>query len=268
MPEVLEHRLLGGRLLLQLLPAAAYSARDPAQWQTLGVTLERQRGVHAIDSDRREDFDTWPGTLALTPKGVEVFSESACGGEYLLARWQEQTPLIPGERRLQSSGHAQALALGREARRLLLAPATDELALEHCALAFVGLSQSRRISTAPLPRLGQVLEQMVDQYAQPLSLAQLALTYGHNELRLLRDFRRAVGMTPHAWLTEVRLQAARRLLERTDLPLAAIAHDSGFAHQSHLGSALRKSLGLTPRQYRLRFHLCLPAPVRYPSRGQ
>ncbi|ROL82942.1 AraC family transcriptional regulator [Pseudomonas protegens] len=254
MPEVLSRSLLDGRLCLQLLPAAAYSARDPAQWQTLGVTLERQHGVHAIDSDRREDFDTWPGTLALTPKGVEVFSESACGGEYMLARWQEQTPLIPGERRLQSSGHAQALALGREARRLLLAPATDELALEHCALAFVGLSQSRHIPTAPLPRLGQVLEQMADQYAQPLSLAQLALTYGHNELRLLRDFRRAVGMTPHAWITEVRLQAARRLLQHTDLSLAAIALDSGFAHQSHLGSALRKSLGLTPRQYRLQFH--------------
>lgn len=229
MPEVLEHRLLGGRLLLQLLPAAAYSARDPAQWQTLGVTLERQRGVHAIDSDRREDFDTWPGTLALTPQGQ---------------------------------------GLGREARRLLLAPVIDELALEHCALTFVGLSQSRQRPTAALPRLSQVLEQMADQYAQPLSLAQLALTYGHNELRLLRDFRRAIGLTPHAWITEVRLQAARRLLERTDLPLAAIAHDSGFAHQSHLGSALRKSLGLTPRQYRLRFHSCLPVPVRSPSRGQ
>lgn len=253
MPQVLEHRLLDGRLLLQLLPAAAYSARDPVQWQTLGVALERQRGVHAIDSDRREDFDTWPGTLALTPQGVEVFSESARGGEYLLARWQAQTPLIHGERRLQRAGHAQALALGREARRLLLAPATDELALEHCALAFVGLSQSRQRPCAALPCLGQVLEQMADQYAQPLSLAQLALTYGHNELRLLRDFRRAVGLTPHAWLTEVRLQATRRLLERTDLPLAAIAQDCGFAHQSHLGSALRKVTGLTPRQYRLRF---------------
>ena len=37
MPQVLEHRLLDGRLLLQLLPATAYSARDPAQWQTLGA---------------------------------------------------------------------------------------------------------------------------------------------------------------------------------------------------------------------------------------
>jgi transcriptional regulator GlxA family with amidase domain len=94
---------------------------------------------------------------------------------------------------------------------------------------------------------------MADEYARPLSLAQLALTYGHNELRLLRDFRRAVGITPHAWITEVRLQAARRLLEHTDLPLAAVAQDCGFAHQSHLGSALRQATGLTPRQYRLQF---------------
>jgi len=254
MPQVLEHRLLDGRLLLQLLPAAAYSARDPVQWQTLGVALERQRGVHAIDSDRREDFDTWPGTLALTPQGVEVFSESARGGEYLLARWQGEAPLIAGSRRLQCAGHARALALGCEMRRLLLAPVRDELALEQGALAFIGLPQAEASTGVSLPRMGLVLQQIADQYAQPLSLAQLAVTYGHNELRLLRDFRRAVGLTPHAWITEVRLQAARRLLERDDLPLAAVAQDCGFAHQSHLGSALRKAVGMTPRAYRQRFH--------------
>lgn len=253
MPEVFEQRLLDDRLVLQLLPAAAYSARDPVQWQSLGVTLERQRGVHAIDSDRREDFDTWPGTLALTPAGIEVFSESAQGGEYLLLRWQGATPLIAGQQRRQSPGHASALALGREARRLLLAPDRDQLALEHCALEFLGLVQGERATPSPAAKLAPVLQRMADEYPLPLSLAQLALTYGHNELRLLRDFRRAVGITPHAWLTEVRVQAARRLLERTDLPLAAIAQDCGFAHQSHLGSALRQATGLTPRQYRLRF---------------
>lgn len=85
--EPLRRELLGGALDLQLLPRVAYSARDPLQWQSLGLSLERQQGVHAIGSDRREDFDSWPGTLALTPAGVEVFSESPQGGEYLLLRW-------------------------------------------------------------------------------------------------------------------------------------------------------------------------------------
>lgn len=70
---MLSQPLLDDRLCLQLLPRSAYSARDPAQRSTLGVTLERQQGVHAIDSDHRQDFDTWPGTLALTPAGIEVF---------------------------------------------------------------------------------------------------------------------------------------------------------------------------------------------------
>jgi len=253
MPVALSQTLLGGNLCLQLLPRATYSARDPVQWQTLGVTLERQQGVHAIASDRREDFDTLPGTLAFTPAGVEVFSESAVGGEYLLVRWLADRP--PGAaHRVQVPGHARALALGREARRRLLEPHADLLALEQCALEFAGLQASAdEPSKPPRPQaLGPVLEHIAEHYQQPLSLTQLAAIAGQTELRLLRDFTRAIGMTPHAWIVEVRLQAARRMIEHSDLPLAAIALDAGFAHQSHMGSAFRKLLGMTPGQYRSR----------------
>lgn len=255
MPRPLSQALLDGKLCLQLLPRTAYSARDPQPWQTLGVTLERQQGVHAIASDRREDFDTWPGTLAFTPAGVEVFSESAMGGEYLLLRWRDealQQALPSTPRRLQQRGHARALALGQQARRLLLDPTPDRLALEQCALQFLALQAlaEQPAKRPPVAQFAQVLEQIAEQHGQTLSLAQLAATCGQHELRFLRDFTRAVGMTPHAWIVETRVQAARRALECSDLPLAAIAVDAGFAHQSHLGSAFRKVLGLTPSQYR------------------
>ncbi|MGE8064772.1 helix-turn-helix domain-containing protein [Pseudomonas sp. NPDC089569] len=257
MPQILSQDLLGGRLCLQLLPRAAYSARDPAQWQSLGLTLERQRGVHAIDSDHRVDFDTLPGVLAFTPVGVEVFSESASGGEYLLLRVHEplanlHLPVV--DHRVQSHGNRQALMLGHEMRRLLLDPQVDVMALEQCALALVGLEQSSvhtppsAVSTA----FCAVLEQIAEQFHEPLTLEQLAQTYGHNELRLLRDFTRATGLTPHAYLVQTRLRAARRLIEVTDRPLSDIALDAGFSHQSHMGSAFRKHLGMTPSQYRAR----------------
>ncbi|WPN55595.1 AraC family transcriptional regulator [Pseudomonas sp. P9_31] len=257
MPGVLSQYLPGGKVCLQLLPRAAYSARDPAQSQTLGVTLERQQGVHAIDSDRRTDFDTWPGVLAYTPVGVEVFSESATGGEYLLMRLNEpfaceQLPAVA--HRVQSCGNRRALALAREVRRQLLATQPDVLALEQCAVALVGVANAKTDTTRATPKaFARVMEQIAEQFQQPLTLEQLAATYGHNELRFLRDFTRAIGLTPHAYLIEVRIQAARRMIERTDLPLAAIALDVGFAHQSHMGSAFRKHLAMTPRQYRLRF---------------
>jgi AraC-like DNA-binding protein len=255
---MLSQSLLDDKVCLHLLPRAAYSARDPAQWHTLGLTLERQQGVHAIDSDRRVDFDTLPGVLAHTPVGIEVFSESASGGEYLLLRMDEQfahqhLPLV--NHRVQSAGHGRALRLARELRRLLLDPRPDRLALEQSVLAFVGLASlpgdtAQRITLKAFTR---VLDQIAEQFDQPLSLAQLADTYGHNELRLLRDFTRSIGLTPHAYLIEVRLQAARRLIEHTDLPLASIALDAGFAHQSHMGAAFRKHLAMTPSQYRSRF---------------
>jgi AraC family transcriptional regulator len=258
MPTALSQELLDGRLCLQLLPRAAYSARDPVQWQTLGVTLERQQGVHAIDSDHRVDFDTLPGVLAYTPVGVEVFSESASGGEYLLMRLDE--PLahqhLPSvDHRVQSSGNRHALMLGRELRRLLLAPQPDKLALEQRAVEFVGLMNPKANTAQPVtPRVfARVLDQIAEQFHEPLTLGQLAATYGQNELRFLRDFTRIIGLTPHAYLVEVRLQAARRMIKHTDLSLADIALDAGFAHQSHMGSAFRKYLAMTPSQYRSRF---------------
>jgi AraC-like DNA-binding protein len=258
MPDVMSQRLFGGSVCLQLLPRAAYSARDAAQSQTLGVTLERQQGVHAIDSDRRVDFDTWPGVLAYTPIGVEVFSESASGGEYLLMRLDEafvsqQLPAV--NHRVQSSGNRRALTLAREMRRLLLAVQPDQLALEQCALGFIDLTRPTneapdKVAPAAFAR---VLDQIAEQFHQPLTLEQLADTYGHNTLRFLRDFTQAIGLTPHAYLVEMRLQAARRMIECSDLNLASIALDAGFAHQSHMGSAFRKYLAMTPSQYRSRF---------------
>lgn len=255
---MLSQRLLGDKVCLQLLPRTAYSARAPAQWHTLGVTQERQQGVHAIDTDRRVNVDIFPGVLTQTTVGVDVFSGLASGGEYLLLRLagpaaHQHVPSI--NHRVQSAGHGRALRLAREMRRLLLVPQPDPLALEQGALAFVDLASlpndtPQRVTPKAFTR---VLSQILEQFHQPLSLEQLAATYGPNELRFLRDFTRAIGLPPHAYLIEVRLQAARRLIEQTDLSLADIALDAGFAHQSHMGGAFRKHLAMTPSQYRSRF---------------
>jgi AraC-like DNA-binding protein len=256
MPGVLSQHLLDGKVCLQLLPRTAYSVCDPAQSLTLGVTLERQQGIHAIDSDRRVDFDTLPGVLAFTPVGVEVFSESANGGEYLLLRLDEQfaDEMLPAiSQRVESAGDRRALTLAREIRRLLLTPQPDLMALEQTALGLIDQAPVRTQHGPDAKAFAPVLDQIAEQFHEPLTLDQLAATYGHNELRFLRDFTRVMGLTPHAYLVEVRLQAARRMIEHTDLPLASIALDSGFAHQSHMGSIFRKHLAMTPSQYRSRF---------------
>ena len=251
------HDLLNGAILVQLLPRAAYSVRDPSHLHTLGITLERQKGIHAVDSDRRMGFDTFPGVLAQTPVGVDVFSESMIGGEYLLLRLDgsfAQLHLPALNHRVQSAGNSKALGLAQKMRRLLLAANTDQMALEQAALSLVELASQAndRPQKITSTAFKDVLDQIAESYAQPLQLKHLADTYGRNELGLLRDFSLALGITPHAYLIETRLQAARSLIDSTDLPLATIALEAGFAHQSHMGSAFRLRLGMTPKEYRCR----------------
>lgn len=240
---------------LELLPRAAYSVRDPRSVHSLGIALQRQQGVHAIGSDRRVDFDTWPGTLAYTPPGIDVFSESPGGGEYLLVRWTAGAAFDVEEgagQRRQWSAHGPALRRALHLRRLLMAPERDELAIEQAMFGFMTLERGR--SPAPerhlRPAYQRVLEQISAEFDQPLTIAQLAATAGRTPQAFLREFTRMVGMTPHAFIVETRLQAARVLIEREAAPLSLIAAECGFTHQSHMGVAFRKVLGQSPGAYR------------------
>lgn len=244
--------LAAGRLTLQLLPRAPYSARDPAHTASIGVALERQTGVHAIGSDRRESFDRWPGTLALTPAGVDVFSESAIGGEYLVLRCA--TELGRDRTRVCFDGARDAFALARAIRRALLAPALDEGSIEDLAWRLaalgVGSGHAARRGHADRARYARVLTRIADALEQPLVIDELAALAEQSPLAFLRGFTAAVGMTPHAYLTEQRLQAARRLLADARHTLTDIALACGFSHQSHFGDAFKRAFGLTPAHYR------------------
>jgi AraC family transcriptional regulator len=242
---------MSGAVVLELHPAAPYSGSDPRNVQSLGIALERQRGVHAIGSDVRVDFDVWPGVLACTPPGIDVFSESPVGGEYLVARW-EGADAAPLARRIELAGHRAAATLGQRIRHALLSSHPDPLALEQLTLQFIGLRPHSSSVRALLSRAAvrNALDRISDEYARPLTLADLAALANQTPLQFLREFTRAVGMTPHAFITETRLQASRRMLEHSDAPLATIATECGFSHQSHMGSAFRRMLGMTPGEYR------------------
>lgn len=246
-----------------LLPSAPYSIRDESRSCVLGLAFERQRGVHAVGGDRRQDFDAWPGELAFTSPDVGVFSESGNGGEYLtlhVARiasvLEPESPLtVP---RAVFHGDRRAVQLGWRLRRLMLASQPQfQLVEEHAAMLLDhGLSRLKQ----PRGSLGRydlerkvhsrVLEYIDDSIDGPLRLDELAGVAGMPLLRFLRSFSSAVGSTPHAYVTERRLRRARTLLRSTDEPVAAIAAGCGFAHQSHLGAVLKERLGLSPRQYR------------------
>ncbi|UXI66367.1 helix-turn-helix domain-containing protein [Tahibacter amnicola] len=243
-----------GPFRLSLLPSAPYCVHGASPTDTVGIALERQRGVHAIASDRRVDFDTLPYTLAVTPAGMAVYSESDVGGEYLLLSLptDARDKAAVTSTRCITTGSKPVVAAARQARRAMLAGSdATGLALVIEQLALLAqpaptAAQRRALQIAP-----QILDLIEDHLALPsLTLAFLASQSQLRPLDFLRAFVARFGITPHQYVLERRIQRARRLLQHTRLPIAQIAADCGFAQQSHLGMHFRRAFGLTPDRYR------------------
>jgi AraC-like DNA-binding protein len=86
------------------------------------------------------------------------------------------------------------------------------------------------------------------RFAQGVSLHELAHHVGLSPYYLLRAFRAEVGMPPYAYLENVRIRQAQRLIE-AGKPLAEVAVEVGFSSQSHLTRRFKKIIGATPGQY-------------------
>jgi AraC-like DNA-binding protein len=97
-----------------------------------------------------------------------------------------------------------------------------------------------------MTRVRDAIEQ---RYSESLTLAELADIARVSTYHLVRAFRAEVGLTPHAYLVDVRVRRARDLL-RADRPPAEVALRVGFADQAHLTRAFKARLGVTPGAYR------------------
>jgi AraC-like DNA-binding protein len=83
-----------------------------------------------------------------------------------------------------------------------------------------------------------------------VSLEALAGECGISRAHFARSFKATTGRSPMAWLLHQRLIRAKQLLADTTLTLSEIAHDCGFADQSHFSRVFMKHLGTPPREWR------------------
>lgn len=68
-------------------------------------------------------------------------------------------------------------------------------------------------------------------------------------------FRKAMNCTVHDEISRVRVEAAKRLLAESDLPVSEIAKLAGFREAFYLSTSFRRTTGITPRDYRRQFRL-------------
>src|SRR5215510_13469428 len=99
-------------------------------------------------------------------------------------------------------------------------------------------------------KLRQVTEFIADNYGREIKLAELAQVAGMSSFHFAREFKRSTGTTPHQYLIKFRIERAKALLAKRDLPLIEVSLRSGFSHQSHFTRLFRRVTGTTPHSYR------------------
>jgi transcriptional regulator GlxA family with amidase domain len=88
---------------------------------------------------------------------------------------------------------------------------------------------------------------------RPYRLETLADQMGVSARTLMRRFQLVLGQPPLRYLQQLRLQAARRLLETTALPLDEIVSRVGYADAASFRRLFQRELHCTPAEYRRRF---------------
>jgi AraC-like DNA-binding protein len=79
-------------------------------------------------------------------------------------------------------------------------------------------------------------------------LNELAALTGLSKAYVIRSFRRLVGMPPYEWLLQLRIEEARKLLQKGRL-ISELAMDFGFFDQSHFHRRFKRITGMTPAAY-------------------
>ena len=93
-----------------------------------------------------------------------------------------------------------------------------------------------------------IRDYLIEHSTENVSLNELAKLSNLSSFHLLRVFSSEIGLPPHAFLEQVRVNRARRLMQQ-GMTLSEVAFATGFTDQSHFTRHFKKMAGTTPGQY-------------------
>ncbi len=94
------------------------------------------------------------------------------------------------------------------------------------------------------------VELMRARLSEDISLDELAAEARLSPFHFSRMFKRSVGVPPRVYLTQLRVEKACELLERTELPVTEIAREVGYSSSQVLARVFMQHKGMSPSDYR------------------
>jgi AraC family transcriptional regulator len=160
-----------------------------------------------------------------------------------------------GEKDLILYGMAQVLAAALEQPEEVSMMFTDYIALafhEHVIGLYGNAPVARSTPRGGLApwQLRRAHEFISANLGRDTSIDQLANETGLSSSHFARAFKQTVGVAPHQWLLQKRIDRAKELLRRTDMELSEIALSCGFGDQSHFTRVFTRLERSTPGKWR------------------
>lgn len=224
----------------------------------------------AYFADIAPDRRCFMGALFVRHPGVTVGGRSE-GGQIRVLRCvfdDANTAAIIGEREPTLSFLQGLLNIRNEALRSLMRLSHQELAHPldrsqesmEALFTLVGVELRRVFHHAAgsetasrlAPWQFRRVRERIELEAHVPSVAELADLCGISPRHLHRQFIALTGKTVSAYIEAYRIEQAKCLLSRTEVPMKQIAEQAGFAHGNSFARAFRRATGLSPREFRQR----------------
>lgn len=227
-------------------------------------------GQRAINSDKVTNCEIAPNDMFWLPTGTDYYSISHGAKEVVYANFdssfrKEFLEAVSGAPKLDDAIAPVKDVLKHQILTTLMTKfvnANGDLggriqaeSLINLLLMEICMSTGMRNGddvASPLskPVLARVLSFVDENIGNDISVASLANVAGISTFHFSRMFTTTTGLSPHKYIVQRRIICAQERLTSTNECLSDIAHDLGFSSQSHMTSAFKRSLGVTPSKYR------------------
>lgn len=138
--------------------------------------------------------------------------------------------------------------LEEQLRKLLASMLASQHALKRETASLPGTRASTREEL--WKRVNRARDYLHANLRAPIGLSDAASAACLSPFHLLRTFQAAFGQSPHRYLTQCRLDRAKFLLEKTNIPITSICLECGFTSLGSFSSLFHEQCGISPREWR------------------
>lgn len=192
------------------------------------------------------------GALLLPPGDASVFTAEEDWQADVLALAGGLTASLLGETLAQGGPYfprgGEAVRAAAAALRRPVDAMTASAEAYQLLMQLYGRSAPADAPAYP-PLVQDAMAIIAQEYAYLYGVDDLAARLMVSKNHLIRVFSAAVGMPPGQYLTQVRIEAAKRLLRSPEATLDLVAAATGFSSAGYFGKVFRRETGVTPARY-------------------